>query len=255
MSGHRASRAGERRAATFAPIVAPSRRALPSRRHPEGITVKRILVTLLLGLAVAGPLQASRADRAEQHIQQARAALSAGDHQDALARLREAERVLGFANPVILHLRIQAQQVPLEAGQYRYLDLREQRGNCAIYMHEFGVNHPADAISPEIARICATLKAYPGDALEVVRANLEARRHAAALEDLTALERFGGAWSEARALLRIRALEQALAADDSPERRQALRREARDYLDRVAAGQGEPTPVDLGYVRALARGN
>ena len=118
-------------------------------------------------------------------------------------------------------------------------------------MHEFGVNHPADAISPEISRICATLKGYPREALEVVRTNLEARRHAAALDDLLALEKFGGAWSEPQALLKIRALEQGLAAEGGSERRQALQREARNYLAQVATGQGEPLPADLAYVRAL----
>ena len=217
--------------------------------------VKRIVGMFLLGLVAAGPLQASRSDRVDSHIQEARTALSAGDYQGALARLLEAERALGFANPVILHLRITAQQMPLEAGNYRYLDLREQRGNCAIYMHEFGVNHPADAISPEISRICATLKGYPREALEVVRANLEARRHAAALDDLVALEKFGGGWSEPQALLKIRALEQGLAAEGGSERRQALQREARDYLAQVAAGQGEPLPADLAYVQAVAEGD
>ena len=118
-------------------------------------------------------------------------------------------------------------------------------------MHEFGINHPADAISPEISRICARLTAYPREALEVVRANLDARRHAVALDDLAALERFGGAWSEPRALLKIRALEQAWMVEGSPEREQALRREVDDYLERVSAGQGEPLPADLAYVRAL----
>ena len=217
--------------------------------------MKRIVGIFLLGLVAAGPLQASRSERVESHIQQARGALSAGDHQGALARLLDAERALGFANPVILHLRITAQQIPLEAGEYRYLDLREQRGNCAIYMHEFGVNHPADAISPEISRICATLKTYPREALEVVSANLEAGRYGAALDDLTALEKFAGAWSAQQALLKIRALEQWLAVQRDPEREQALRREARDYLAQIAAGQGEALSADLAYVRALAEGD
>ena len=216
--------------------------------------MKRIAAIVLLGLVMAGPLQASRSDRVDTLITEARTALSAGDYQGALGSLLEAERTLGFANPVILHLRITAQQMPLEAGNYRYLDLREQRGNCAIYMHEFGVNHPADAISPDISRICATLKSYPREALEVVRANLEARRYTAALDDLAALEKFGGAWSEPQALLKIRALEQALAVERNPERKQALRREVDDYLERVSAGQGQPLPADLAYVRALAGG-
>ena len=214
--------------------------------------MKRMVGLFLLSLIAAGPVHAARADLADSHIQEARTALSVGDVQGALGRLREAERALGFANPVILHLRITAQQVPLETGQYRYLDLREQRGNCAIYMHEFGINHPADAISPEISRICATLKTYPREALDVVRANLDRRHYLAALEDLQALEKFAGGWSEPQALLKIRALEQAWMADGSPERERALRREVDGYLEQVSAGQGEPLPADLAYVRALA---
>lgn len=216
--------------------------------------MKRIAGIFLLGLVAAGPLQAARSDRVEGHIQEAHTALSAGDYRAALARLNDAERMLGFANPVILHLRITAQQMPLEAGDYRYLDLREQRGNCAIYMHEFGVNHPADAISPDISRICATLTDYPREALEVVRTNLEARRYTAVLDDLAALDKFAGAWSAPQALLKIRALEQWLAVERDPEREQALQREARDYLAQIAAGQGESLPADLAYVQALAEG-
>lgn len=195
--------------------------------------MKRFPGLFLLGLLAAGSLQAASI---EGHLQDARAALTAGDYQAALQRLDEAERALGFASPAILLLRIKAQQVPLEAGRYRYLDLRAQRGNCAIYMHEFGINHPADAISPEISRLCATLTQYPREALE----------------DLAALERFGGAWSEAQALLKIRALGQWRQAAPGEEAEQQMRHAARDYLDRVAAGQGQPSAAALAYVRALA---
>lgn len=211
--------------------------------------MKRFPGLFLLGLLAAGSLQAASI---EGHLQDARAALTAGDYQAALQRLDEAERALGFASPAILLLRIKAQQVLLEAGRYRYLDLRAQRGNCAIYMHEFGINHPADAISPEISRLCATLTQYPREALEVVRANLQAGRFQTALEDLAALERFGGAWSEAQALLKIRALGQWRQAAPGEEAEQQMRHAARDYLDRVAAGQGQPSAAALAYVRALA---
>ena len=41
----------------------------------------------------------------------------------------------------------------------------------------------------------------------------------------------------------------------TPERKQALRREVDDYLERVSAGQGQPLPADLAYVRMLAGGD
>ena len=216
--------------------------------------MKKILCALLLCLTAAGPA-AARSDLASTRIDDARKALSEGDFSSALARLNEAERALGFASPVILHLRITAQQVPLEAGHYRYLDLREQRGNCAIYLHEFGINHPADAISPEISRICATLRTFPREALEVVQANFAAQRYDAALDDLTALEKFAGAWSEPQALLKIRVLERWLEGDGKadPERAAELRREVKTYLSQVAAAKRAPAPEGLDYVRALDR--
>lgn len=209
-------------------------------------------IALALALAVSSVAVASDRALARFTYEEAEAAFQQDDIATTLAKLKEAERLLGSVNPPMLYLRVQARAAQLAKGPFLFATYEALKNDTDLFIRNFGADNNTLDMSREVYRIAQEMEARQGRET----AQLATEQAAAKAGDVAALQalivRYQSGIGVGADAARVKQLQARLVAAELAQDRQqaeagdmaALERMAQRYEKGLGVGK-DPSQAQL----------